>query len=205
VIGSIIGIVFAVVGMFSAQKAMEDQQKIFGKADAEKSTKNIAGALGLVSNVADFFHKLISHPVYKMTGLPLARGLPKTVEGVLKFGLVKVLGSAAAAISVYWDICYAVEAAKKEQYGIMGLYIASAALGIASIVLLWITASTGIGLAVLALTVAIAWAIAYFKDDKIQEWLGQCLFGNDKEKFLDARMEELKLREIMPAEEPAAA
>jgi hypothetical protein len=199
VIGAIIGVVFSVVTLYAANKAMNEQAKAFGVADAEKTSKTVAGVLGVVSGAVDVFQKVIGHPAYKISTLPLAQGLSKTWENVLKYGLVKGLGSIAAAVSVYWDVCYAWEAAEKGQYGMMGLYIGSAALGIAGIVFLWITASTGVGILIVGLAVAISWAISLLKDDNIQEWLGQCWFGNDREKFPSALTEEQKLREIIPA------
>lgn len=121
----------------------------------------------------------------------------------------KVLGTIGAAIMAVWDGMKAVEEAKKDNFEIASLYLASAGFGLAVAFCLTFDAGMkaagavgmwlGLGgaMPIVVLLVAAFLVTAYFletsKDNAIQSWLENCIFGiGNSYKDGELEMKELK-------------
>lgn len=114
------------------------------------------------------------------------------------------IGFAAAGIVAVMDTRNAVREYGKGNVGITWLYGLSSATGIGAALLFsgWITATifglsaTGVGLILVAIGIAIALLIEFFKTNELQDWLERCLFGDLGEQRypnLEEEMEQFEL------------
>ena len=76
---------------------------------------------------------------------------------------------------------------------LIGLYITSAVIGVSAAVA-FAMALPGLGLALVVLNFVIIFAIEYFKDNKVQEWLERCLWGRGHERYATAEEELAQLK-----------
>ena len=122
----------------------------------------------------------------------------------------KVFGIAGGAIMGVVDIYDVADSAQKGQIGMAGLYIASTIANIGgAIVLTYITfgnpglvamlAAVGLGIGLVVLGIAAAIAIAIWKDNDLQDWIGRCILGNYTGKKFESLPEELLALERLQA------
>jgi hypothetical protein len=134
----------------------------------------------------------VSEALEKFEGLKpkfsrLVPGLRDKHLVILKF-VPKVLGFFGAGIMAWLDANDAHKAYQNEQRGIAALYGISGFVSFAGGVLIFTTYAFGLPLLLIGLTLSLA--IAIFMDDKLQEWLGRCVFGKDKaDKFQTLEVE----------------
>jgi hypothetical protein len=99
------------------------------------------------------------------------------------------LGAAGGVIMAGWDTWKAREEMTKGHTTVAWLYRGSAALGIAITIGFWFSWNPLIMVILVAGFALVAWLLEKYKDNKLQSWLEQCVFGNG-EHYKTAQMEQ---------------
>ena len=92
----------------------------------------------------------------------------------------RVLGAAGGVIMAAWDVLKAFEAFQKGQTGVGFLFVGSAILGIAVTIGFMFAWNPLLMVILVASFVLVAWLLEKFKDNKIQTWMEQCIFGEGR-------------------------
>lgn len=133
----------------------------------------------------------------------VARGFSQVI-GVVGSVLGRVDGVAGAGIVAYWDGKQGFKALGEGKTGLGLLYLSSAALGLGAAGLMFAASFFSIAWAgpvawvLIGLLIAVAVFIEFFKDNKIQEWLKRCLWGNGPDaKYPDIEFELAGLKKAL--------
>jgi len=127
-------------------------------------------------------------------GLTAARGAAVAAKAIGIAG--KVAGAAAGIIAAFFDALHAREEFKQANWGMFGLYAASAATGtVLAVGLAAGLISGGVAIVLLIILVALAVIIELFKDNKIQDWLERTLWGIEGDQFgsMEVEMKQLEV------------
>jgi hypothetical protein len=179
---SVIGGIFAWVGLFSAGEQMS--KTALPGEEYKLWAKFTTATLGVVSAMVDVFQRAIATPFYRNTRLPFAKGLSQIWESRLRRIFARGCGAAAGVISALLDLVDAAGAIGRGEYGMVALHITSAGISLAGAWLIFSpAASTGVGIILLALGVGVSWIISYFKDNPAQVFIGKCIFGLDEKRY----------------------
>lgn len=184
------GLVSAVLQFNAIQKLGEDQNKAMNFEQKEAQQRlwaGIAAFTGTISETVGQGLEKIQHIVPRYAaGFRWAGTLLKLAG--------KTVGIAGALIMAWWDFLKAVDAKHEKQYSLMWAYGGSAVLGLAAAAAL-LAGWTGVGLILVALLIAVAVFIEYFKDNKIQDWLERCVWGHGPApRYRDVKEEMEQLR-----------
>lgn len=194
----IAGLIQAVFQYYALEKLTEDEQKAMSHQTEEARRRKHAGIAAFWGTVADMAGQGLQKASVFVP--KAARGL-EHVSKYLLSGLGRTAGIVGAGIVAYWDWQQGRTALQQGKSGIGILYAASSALGLgAAIVMLYAsfvaTAWAGpLAWALVALLIATAVLIEYFKDNALQEWLKRCWWGYGPEaKYHDTETEMAELR-----------
>lgn len=203
-----LGICTGILQAICLTKAIADEGKSLEGDKAEAQWRLGAGSLAVVGTIAEVIGTAIGNAA--QANLRWAQGLKVVNVGwFLRTFTGKVLGTIGAAIMAVWDGMKAVEEAKKDNFEIASLYLASAGFGLAVAFCLTFDAGMkaagavgmwlGLGgaMPIVVLLVAAFLVTAYFletsKDNAIQSWLENCIFGiGNSYKDGELEMKELK-------------
>jgi hypothetical protein len=182
---SVLASILQVYAMFSAAGKLDDAiQK--GDKTGEAKLYFTAAAFGTVHAVGEAFERFEKiYPKHaRLIGLT---GKKLTAIKVVSKGF----GFTGAGIGVGLSVNDAYKAYQNDQRGMAALYLVSAGLNAAGMWLIVSATAIPIGLPLFVIGIAVMLAIAMFKDDDLQDWLGRCVFGKDHaDKFpsLEAEM-----------------
>ena len=180
-----LGFIQAILQVFALRSLGSELDKAAPQERGEAQWRYGAATMGAIGGVMELTETAIANS-YKVGGsLGRMGGL---LRGVLTVGS-RLFGLGAAMVVAFVDGKQAYkEAVVDGDWGMAGLYGVSAVSGLGSALLLtgWISgaflglAATGWGLILLAVFLAVGFLISYFKEDKLQEWMEQCWFGEAK-------------------------
>ncbi len=153
----------------------------------EAAWRCAAGALGVTGNAMETFGTLLENAAEER--LPWARGIA-TIRWANRFSMTgKALGFGGALIMGVWDWIKGWQELQKGNIENAALFGASGALGIAAgIMLTWFAFNPFMPIVVF-LFMATAYMLETTKDNAMQTWLENCIFGIHKDRYRDAEQE----------------
>jgi hypothetical protein len=186
----IFGTVAALLQYKAYEKLTEDEGKAMTHERGESTWRLRAGMAAMAGTISE----LVGTGVEKIAPL-----LPRLGQGIAMASgrwLVlggRLLGLGGALVMATWDLQQGASSLAEKNFGAGVAYFASAVLGLGAALCILI-GWTGVGLILVALLMAVAVLIEYLKDNKIQDWLERCVWGNLQHyKDLETEMRELKL------------
>ncbi len=192
----IFGLVAALFQYHAMNKLGEDEAKAMSHETVETKYRLNAGIVAFWGTLAD----LTGQGMEKIVSVvpKLGRGLA-TAGRILSF-VGRGAGIVGAGIMAWWDASAGVKSLREGQTGMAVLYFGSAALCLSAGFLLLMTGMFAwagpLALVLIALLVGIAVLIELFKDNKVQEWLKRCWWGNGpdaKYPDLETELAQIKL------------
>ena len=187
----IFGAVAALLQYQAYVKLSEDEGKAMAQDSTEAWARTKAGIVALGGTITEqlgsALGKLVQFTPRLGVGLQFA-GRFLSIAG-------RYAGLGGALVMAFFDFKQAFTNSSEGNYGGGIAYAMSGLVGIGAAICL-LVGWTGIGLVLVALLLAIAVIIEFIKDNKIQEWLKRCVWGNLKsERYpgLDQEMSQLKL------------
>ena len=196
----LVGLIGAIFQYYALAKLTEDNEKVMSHETEESMRRMHAGVAafwGTVADVAGQGLQKVSVFVPKV-----ARGL-EVLGRVLSF-VGRVAGIAGAGIVAYWDGKQGFKALGEGKTGLGVLYLSSAVLGLGAAGLMFVASFFSIAWAgpvawiLIALLIAVAVLIEFFKDNKIQEWLKRCWWGNGPDaRYPDVETELAQLKQAL--------
>lgn len=195
----IVGLVGAIFQYHALAKLTEDDEKAMSHETAETKRRMHAGMAAFWGTVADITGQGLQKAAVFVP--KAARGL-EVIGKYFLSGLGRVAGVAGAGIVAYWDGKQALKAKDEGRNGLAILYGASALLGFGAAWLMFFAASISwagpVAWIMIGLLIAVAVLIEFFKDNKIQEWLKRCWWGNGPDaKYPDAETEMAQLKQAL--------
>lgn len=194
----IVGLIGALFQYHALAKLTEDGEKAMSHETEETKRRLYAGMAAFWGTVAD------------ITGQGLQKVavfVPKISAGLAVLGRVlsvagRIAGIAGAGIVAYWDGKQAWKAKQEGRIGLAVLYGVSAGLGFGAAWLMFFAASISwagpVAWIMIGLLIAVAVLIEFFKDNKIQEWLKRCWWGNGPDaKYPDVETEMAQLKQAL--------
>ncbi len=203
-----LGIVTGILQFVALGKLADDLDKSMVHERTENQWRYRAGVAGFAGVLSETFGKW-SESAAK-SGNRLLVKLENVMGGFLR-GVGKVVGLAAGVVMALWDLVRGGQEYSEGNMGVGVLYILSGigTIGAAVAFTAWgsttlasalglsAAAMTGIGIVLVVLVIVIAVLIEIFKDNKIQDWLERCYYGNLDSNYYNKNpaleMEELKL------------
>ncbi len=197
--GSPVGAITAVLQIVALGKLAEDLDKSMVHERASNRNRFITGVAGMTGMLSDFFGDWIERAA--AAGSRLGIRLNSTFGWALRAG-GKVLGLGAGVVMAALDLYAGFKEYSEGNRAIAFLYVASAVSSVAALVafsslgpLIFGAAATGIGVVLVVIVIVIAILIEVFKDNKIQDWLERCSFGNlANERYADGEVEMAQLK-----------
>ena len=174
----LVGLIGALFQYHAMAKLGEDEQKAMSHETVESRHRLGAGMAAFWGTVAD----LVGQGVAKVAPLipKVARGMNVLATGLKVGG--RFVGIIGAGMVAYWDYQNYERTKAEGQVGMAVLYLSSAVLGFSAASFLLLTGffawAGPLALILVGLLIAVAVLIEYFKDNKIQEWLKRCWWGN---------------------------
>ena len=186
------GVVSGILQAVCFTKLVEDEENSLATDKAESRWRLTAGALAIIGSVAEVTGKVIE-------GLPKfaaaeAAGATWAIAPRMLNLASRALGGIGGAIMAIWDFMKGQEAIEKGQIGVGWLYRASGVLGLVVTAGFLFSWNPLLMVMLVAAFVLVAWLLEKFKDNKIQTWLEQCIFGTGKHYYsFEDEMKEYEL------------
>lgn len=196
-----LGIVTGILQMVALGKLAEDVDMSMAHEANENVWRYSTGIAAFAGTLAETTGKWSESAA--TVGNRLARFIERYIGKALRV-IGKGIGIGAGVVMAVWD---GIRGWKELQEGnalVGGLYGMSAVLGISAMIafsgwgaLIFGAAATGVGIVLVILVIVIAVLIEVFKDNKIQDWLERCYFGEfeqaDRYRDTEMEMSELKI------------
>ncbi|MGQ4660614.1 T6SS effector BTH_I2691 family protein [Lysobacter sp. F6437] len=195
-----LGVVTGILQAVALGKLAEDMDKSMAHEANENTWRYRTSIAALAGTLAETTGKWSESAA--AVGSRLAVRLERYVGLALRVG-GKALGIGAGVVMAVWD---GIRGWQEIQEGnaVGWLYIGSAVAGVGAMLafstlgpLLFGAAATGVGIVLVVLVVVIAVLIEVFKDNKVQDWLERCYFGEfeevDRYRSPALEMNELKI------------
>jgi hypothetical protein len=185
----IFGAVTALAQYAAYQKLTEDDATAMAHEKVEAVWRLRAGVGAMAGTITE----MLGVGVGKIAVL-----VPRMGLGWMKLGgdflelCGRRMGLGGAVIMAAWDLQQAMANAGEGNGGVGLAYGSSSILGIAATAAL-LLGWTGVGVILVGLVMAVAVLIEYIKDNKIQDWLERCTWGNSQH-YPDADTEMRELR-----------
>ena len=192
----IFGLVAALFQYHAMNKLGEDEAKAMSHETVETKYRLNAGIVAFWGTLAD----LTGQGIEKIVSVVprFGRGLGVIAQGLKIVG--KGAGIFGAGVMAWWDGKQAYASYRSGNLGMAALYLGSTLLGGGAAVLLLFAGSVAwagpLALVLVALLMGIAVLIELFKDNKVQEWLKRCWWGNGpdaKYPNLETELAQIKL------------
>lgn len=196
-----VGQIGAIFQYYALAKLTEDDEKAMSHETEETRRRMHAGIAAFWGTVAD----VTGQGLQKVSVFvpKVARGLAVIGKYFLS-GVGRVAGIAGAGVVAYWDAKQGLKAREEGRTGLAILYGLSAGLGIGAATLMFISSLIALSWAgpvawvMIGLLIAVAVLIEFFKDNKIQEWLKRCWWGNGPDaKYPDVETEMAQLKQAL--------
>lgn len=195
-----LGVITALMQAAALAKLADDVDSSMIHDKGENSWRYRSGVAALAGTLAETAGKWSESA--STAGSRYALTLERTLGRWLRLG-GKVLGIGAGVVMAVWDGLRAASEWKEGSRGVALLYGLSAIGSLGALfafsaygALLLGAAATGIGIVLVAFVVVIAVLIEFAKDDKIQDWLERCHFGNfphaERYRRVEVEMQQLK-------------
>lgn len=153
-------------------KLMEDRNTAMAHQKVEADVRMCAGIAAFGGGVAETVGMGLKAVEGRMVHASRALGFFRALASA--GGKVAGIGGALVMAYLDWDLA---QTAKAEgQAGLSRAYLASSALGVGATVALFL-GWTGVGLVLIGLVIAVSVLIEFFKDNKVQDWLERCVWG----------------------------
>lgn len=181
------GVISGILQLVCFTKLLEDERNSMAADKTESRSRLAAGALAIAGSVCEVSAAVVG----KLPGFAsaAARGASSWRVAHALLGVAgKALGVIGGVIMAGWDFAKGVDAAVKGQIGTAALYFGSALLGAVvtiGFLLLW---NPVLMIVLVAAFVLVAWFLEKLKDNKLQSWLEQCIFGKGTH-YPDAKLE----------------
>lgn len=181
------GVISGILQLVCFTKLLEDERNSMAADRTESRSRLAAGALAIAGSVCEVSAAVVGKlPGFASTAARGASWWSAAAKVLTVAG--KALGALGGAIMVWWDHSKAQEEAAKGHTGIAWLYRGSAVLGaIVTIGFLWLWHPI-VMIVLVAALVLVAWFLEKYKDNKLQSWLEQCVFGKGTH-YPDAKLE----------------
>jgi hypothetical protein len=182
-----IGVCIGLLQYWCVTKIFADYGAALEGDRTEAAWRCAAGVLGVTGNAMETFGTLLENAAEER--LPWARGIA-TIRWANRFSMTgKALGFGGALIMGVWDFMNGWKEYKKKNYQTMFLFGTSGLLGIAAgIMLTWFAFNPFMPIVVF-LFMATAYMLETTKDNAMQTWLENCIFGIHKDRYRDAEQE----------------
>lgn len=194
----IFGLMAALFQYHAMNKLGEDKEKAMSHETVETKYRLDAGMVAFWGTLAD----LTGQGMEKIVSVvPKLAPQLRFVSALLKFG-GRGAGIVGAGIVAWWDGRAGMKAREEKNYGMAALYFTSAGLGLGAATLLLLTGMFAwagpLALVLIALLIGVAVLIEMFKDNKVQEWLKRCWWGNGPDaKYRDVETEMAELKQAL--------
>ncbi|MGH8074162.1 MAG: hypothetical protein ACREO4_08830 [Lysobacter sp.] len=189
-----LGIVTGILQVVALGKLAEDLDKSMAHEANENAWRYSTSIAALAGTLAETTGKWSESAA--TAGSRYAIRLERMLGRWLRIG-GKALGIGAGVVIAVWDFWRGGQEVQEGNVLVGGLYIASGALGIGAMIAFGFLSATGVGIVLVALVIVIAVLIEVFKDNKIQDWLERCYFGEfeqaDRFQNPELEMSELKI------------
>jgi hypothetical protein len=169
------GVVSAILQMVCLSLLIEDEANAMAADKTEARWRLRAQGLAIVASMCEIMGAAVDRLPALSAGLARGTGGLVTAERLL--GIGRGLGALGGIIMAFWDARKAWEESQKGHTPVASLYLGSAALGL--VVTIGFASMWNpllLTLLVLAL-VTVTWILEKVKDNKLQSWLEQCIFG----------------------------
>jgi hypothetical protein len=185
----------AVLQIAAVHKLNEDLEKAatteIGKEEAQ--ARLIGGTVTLAGAAVGVLEK--GQLLWPETTLRLGERIHGHLKNAFKHGS-KALGALGGIMLAVCDFWAGYKAFQKKQPGLGVAYLVSGGVGVGSAVLIvWsgFAAATVVGIVLVVLAVGLSVLISILKDNPIQEWLENCVFGAHTYKNLSREMNALQV------------
>ena len=180
------GVISGILQLVCFTKLLEDERNSMAADKTESRSRLAAGALAIAGSVCEVSAAVVG----KLPGFAssIARGSSSWGATKVLAAMGKILGVFGGWLMAGLDIWKAYLEFQRDNLGVMGLYIGSAALGF---VIAWGFAALWhpvLMIVLVAAFVVVAWFLEKLKDNKLQSWLEQCIFGKGTH-YPDAKLE----------------
>jgi hypothetical protein len=169
------GVVSAILQMVCLSLLIEDEANAMAADKTEARWRLRAQGLAIAATVCEITGAAVDRlPVFSAA---LARGTGglATAATFLKIG--RRLGALGGIIMAFWDLKKAWQESQRGKGLVASLYLGSAVLGL-TLSIGFLLALNPFLLASLVISlVTVTWALEKVKDNKLQSWLEQCIFG----------------------------
>lgn len=182
-----LGVVSGILQLVCFTKLLEDERNSMAADKTESRSRLAAGALAIAGSVCEVSAAVVGKlPEFASVA---ARGASSWRIAHTFLGVAgKALGALGGAIMAWQDYKKGQEEAAKGHSGVAWLYRGSAALGVIvtiGFLCLW---HPVLMIVLVAAFVVVAWFLEKLKDNKLQSWLEQCIFGTGTH-YSDAKLE----------------
>jgi hypothetical protein len=169
------GVVSAILQMVCLSLLIEDEANAMAADKTEARWRLRAQGLAIAATVCEITGAAVDR--LPALSAALARGTGGLVTAERLLGIGRGLGALGGVIMAFWDLKKAWEEHQRGQDLVAGLYLGSAVLGLAlTIGFLYVLNPFLLAFLAMAL-VTVTWALEKVKDNKLQSWLEQCIFG----------------------------
>lgn len=170
-----LGVASGILQIVCFTKLVSDAQNAMAADEFEAWSRLAAGMLSIAGTVCEVGDAMM--PKLPRYASSLAAG--KTWPKLLPFleGAGRVLGVMGGLIMAAWDLYKAYDELKKGNRVVATLYVGSFALGLAVTIGFFLSWNPVLMLILVACLVLVAWLLETYKDNKLQSWLEQCIFG----------------------------
>jgi hypothetical protein len=153
----------------------------------ESQWRLAAGSMAIVGSVAEVSGAMLEK--VPMSANRVAVGLRSVFKPSLLKATARWLGAAGGIIMAAWDGVKAWDEFHKDHNFVAGGYAASSILGIIITYGFWASWNPVALVILVAIFALTAWLLEKYKDNKLQSWLEQCVFGNG-DHYKTAQMEQ---------------
>lgn len=181
------GVVSGILQIAALTKLYEDEGRSLAADKNEARWRLGAGVLAISGSILEISGAATSK-LPRFTEIP-AEGLLRVSKSEVLALSGRVLGALGGVIMAGWDLWKAYdEGVNKKNWGIGALFLGSAALGGLAALGFFLVWNPLTMVILVAALVILTLFLEKYKDNKIQTWLEQCIFGKGK-RYDDAKME----------------
>ena len=180
------GVVSGILQIVCFSKLIDDDANAMAGDKVESKWRLRAGGVAIAATLIEITGAAVKKlPAFSST---LTRGTLGLLSAERLLLVSRVLGVAGGVIMAFWDSKKAWEEWGKGHVQVAGLYAVSASLGLAVTIGFFFSWCPLVMIVLVGCLVLVAWYLEKKKDNKLQSWLEQCIFGKG-ERYATSKLE----------------